>query len=249
MTLLVPLFEERALLLEDEGSVSLVAGDLHLGLEAELRRKGLHGLDASRELVEHLGALALAHDATRILLLGDVKHSLGAREAEARALAPLAGLPCPVEVVPGNHDGALAEVAPFLALHDARGIVRGGVGLVHGHTWPHPALFAQGRLVLSHNHPQVALVDELGGVTSEPCWARAPLGEAVLERYPDAALPGEAILVPAFNPLLGGVALNRTDRSPLGPLLTHGLLDLPQARIYTLDGVDLGLLGNLEAAP
>ncbi len=242
----MPLFDERALLLEAPETTVLVAGDLHLGIEKELRRKGVHGLDESRRLVEHLGTLAVGEDADRIVLLGDVKHSIGAWESEARAVEPLTRLQVPVEVVPGNHDGGLADLLDGVTVHPSRGIRIDEVGLVHGHTWPDDDVMAGGKVVLCHNHPSVALRDDLGGVHTEPCWLRAPLATtAVQERYPDATLPGEAFLVPAFNPLLGGVALNRPDQDPLGPLLENGLVDLDQGRAFTLDGVDLGTLASL----
>lgn len=245
-TTLVPLFQERALVAETPGERVLVAGDLHLGLERELRRKGVHGLEESPGIVEHLSELAAEERVDRILLLGDVKHRIGAWEPEKRVLAPLSELPVPVEVVPGNHDGDLGEIAPFLTLHDARGVRIGEVGFLHGHTWPSEATIEHGRLVLCHNHPHVALRDGLGQVTTEPCWVRAPIQASASERYPDAKLPGEAVLVPAFNPLLGGVALNRPEDDPLGPLLANDVIDLDAGRVFTLDGLELGRIGKLR---
>lgn len=245
-TTLVPLFGERALVVDAPEERVLVAGDLHLGLERELRKKGVHGLEESPGIVEHLSELAAEERVDRVLLLGDVKHTLGAWEPEERALAPLEGIGVPVEVVPGNHDGDLDEIAPFLKLHDARGVRVGDVGFLHGHTWPSQDAIATGRLVLCHNHPSVALRDGLGQVTTEPCWVRAPITEAARERYPEADLPGEAVLVPAFNPLLGGVALNRPEDDPLGPLLANEIVDLDEGRVFTLDGLELGTISTLR---
>ncbi|PSG97984.1 phosphoesterase [Thermoplasmatales archaeon SW_10_69_26] len=247
-TRLVPLFDERAMLVETSPDRVLVAGDLHLGMERELRKDGVHGIEETEGLIAHLGELAAEERVDRVLLLGDVKHTLGAWEPEKRALSGLAELPVPVEVVPGNHDGEIDEIAPFLKIHDARGLTIGEVGFLHGHTWPNEEITDGGRLVLSHNHPHVALRDGLGQVSTEPCWVRAPIpdSEANRERYPDADLPGEAVLVPAFNPLLGGVALNRPEDEALGPLLTNDVIDLGAGRVYTLDGVELGTIADLE---
>jgi putative SbcD/Mre11-related phosphoesterase len=242
-TRLIPLFDERAMLVEADERV-LVAGDLHLGMERELRKEGVHGIEETEDLIAHLGELAAEERADRVLLLGDVKHTLGAWEPEKRALGGLAELPIPVEVVPGNHDGEIDEIAPFLKIHEPRGVRIGEVGFLHGHTWPSEDAIEAGRLVLCHNHPHVALRDGLGQVSTEPCWVRAPLVEH--ERYPEAQLPGEAVLVPAFNPLLGGVALNRPEDEALGPLLTNDVIDLDRGRVYTLDGIELGTIGDLE---
>lgn len=233
------------MLVEAQSDRVLVAGDLHLGMERELRREGVHGIEESPDLIAHLGQLAAEERVDRILLLGDVKHTLGAWEPEKRALSGLEELAVPVEVVPGNHDGELEEIAPFLTIHGARGIRIGDVGFLHGHTWPSEAVAQGGRLVLSHNHPHVALRDGLGQVSTEPCWVRAPIPEGC-KRYPDAQLPGEAVLVPAFNPLLGGIALNRPEDEPLGPLLANDVIDLDAGRVYTLDGVELGTIESLR---
>ncbi len=244
----MPLFKERALLVEAPRERVLVAGDLHLGLERELRSKGVHGIHETPRVVEHLGELAAEERADRVVLLGDVKHTLGAWEPEKRAVSGLEELPVPVHVVPGNHDGDLAEIAPFVEMEDARGIRIGDVGLLHGHTWPSERVIEAGRLVLCHNHPHVALRDGLGQVTTEPCWVRVPIAddEPVRERYPKAALPGEAVLVPAFNPLLGGVALNRPEDALLGPLLSNGVLEVDRGRVFTLDGIELGTIQALR---
>jgi metallophosphoesterase superfamily enzyme len=101
------------------------------------------------------------------------------------------------------------------------------------------------RIVLSHNHPHVALRDGLGQVQTEPCWVRAPIVDEH-ERYPDIDLLEEAVLVPAFNPLLGGVALNRPEDDPLGPLLANDVIHLDEGRVWTLDGVELGTIAMLE---
>ena len=242
---LIPLFTERALIVQTAQERCLVAGDLHLGLERELRRQGVHGVSESEALVEQLQQIASRERVDRIILLGDVKHSIGAHRWEEAALAPLTSVEPAVEVVPGNHDGMLADLVP-VTVHDARGIVVDDVGLAHGHTWPAADVVANGRLVLCHNHPHVALVDELGSVQSEPCWLRATFAPSVRERYPDLPLPGELVIVPAFNPLLGGVAMNRPGEKVLGPLLANRMVELADAHAFTLDGLDLGRIARLE---
>jgi uncharacterized protein len=53
--------------------------------------------------------------------------------------------------------------------------------------------------------------------------------------------------MPAFNELTGGTAFNAEEGARLmGPLFTQGLVDVEGARVWTLDGVDLGTIGALR---
>ena len=51
--------------------------------------------------------------------------------------------------------------------------------------------------------------------------------------------------MPAFNRMLGGSPVNVIDEDLLGPILNSGLLDLDDARLYLLDGIDLGRRSDL----
>ena len=52
--------------------------------------------------------------------------------------------------------------------------------------------------------------------------------------------------MPAFNPLCGGLALNEPAEDMRGPLLA--MADMERARLYLLDGTDLGQLARIRAA-
>jgi metallophosphoesterase superfamily enzyme len=59
-------------------------------------------------------------------------------------------------------------------------------------------------------------------------------------------MPGEAIVVPAFNDLCGGTPVNDVRTKFLGPLLADEVLRLDRARLHLLDGTDLGALPSLK---
>jgi len=69
----------------------------------------------------------------------------------------------------------------------------------------------------------------------------------VTEHYPDAdpmkIAEGEFILLPSFTKTGKGVVVNG-DGSFLGPVLSNGLLLEEDARVYLLDGTDLGFLSE-----
>jgi metallophosphoesterase superfamily enzyme len=55
----------------------------------------------------------------------------------------------------------------------------------------------------------------------------------------------EILIVPAYNDLFGGLPLNELGEDERGPVLT--MADMDRARIYLLDGTDLGILGAIKA--
>lgn len=241
-----PVFGERALHLVDERT--LVVGDLHVGLETELRAKGVNLPSQTERMRARL--LTMLHDtgATRLVVIGDLKHRIPfSTHQEARELPWFfRGMPAEVELVPGNHDVDLAGLVEIVT-HEPEGIVVGDVGLLHGHTWPVDEVMAQPLVVTCHNHPAVLLMDELGHRHKEACWVRAPFLDKARERYPHLPAGAELVVMPAFNELTGGTAFNaREGERLLGPLFGNGLVDLEAARLWTVDGVDLGTVDALR---
>ncbi|HVM45950.1 MAG TPA: metallophosphoesterase [Candidatus Thermoplasmatota archaeon] len=246
MTRALPLFGERALHIPDEATV--VVGDLHVGLETELRAKGVNLPSQTERMRARLLTLLHATAARRLVVIGDLKHRIPfSTRQEARELPYFfAQFPAHVELVPGNHD---VDLEGLLAVetHPSDGILVGDVALLHGHTWPSPDIMRVSTVVTCHNHPAVMLMDELGHRHKEACWVRAPFRPAARERYP--ALPEDAqlIVMPAFNELTGGTAFNaREGEKLLGPLFGNGLVDVDAARLWTVDGVDLGTIAALK---
>jgi metallophosphoesterase superfamily enzyme len=150
-----------------------------------------------------------------------------------------------VEVVPGNHDGGLAELLPpGLKMHPPAGFVLDGVGYFHGHTWPHPSLLKAEELVAGHIHPSIRLSDPLGVSWNEQVWVRTTTSkEAVHLQYREEMPTPGLIILPAFNPLSGSLPLNTSGETDRGPILR--LAELALARMYLLDGTDLGDLKSI----
>ncbi len=86
------------------------------------------------------------------------------------------------------------------------------------------------------------LTDRLGYKKFEPCWLKVNLIEGKLkEKYPNSADP-QILVIPAFNPLCGGIAANKEGvTGPIGKIM-----DIENAQVYLLDGSCLGKVKNIK---
>ena len=250
MTIARPIPGEPLLLVEGSERV-LVAADLHIGIEHHLWLGGASVPSQTGKMLEGLAARVEELSPDRLLLLGDVKHNLPWNSFQERVDVPafLKSLSraTRVEVVAGNHDVGLSDLAPQeVEIHPATGVVIDGAGYFHGHTWPDPAVFEAEVLVASHLHPAVRLADRIGSGPPERAWLRAPLSPEGLSEEYGREMPGpEVTIVPAYNPLCGGYPLDSASREERGPLLR--IVRLDEGRVYLLDGTDLGRLQRVRA--
>jgi uncharacterized protein len=244
---LQPLFGERALHLPGEGAV--VVGDLHVGLESDLRESGVNLPSQTVRMRERLLKLLADTGARRLVVIGDLKHKVPYATRQEQEELPwfFRGFPAKVELVRGNHDVGLEGLLD-VEMHEAGGIRAGDVALLHGHEWPREDVVAGARSVVTcHNHPAVMLVDPLGHRHKEACWVRGRFTGKAQERYPDLREDAELIVMPAFNELTGGTAFNAQEGDRLlGPLFGNGLVDVEGARVFTVDGVELGTIAQLR---
>ncbi|MDO5862184.1 MAG: metallophosphoesterase [Thermoplasmata archaeon] len=244
MTDIQPVYGIPALMVD----YSLVIGDLHIGLESHLRKKGFHLVSHTRDMI---GAVleAAGDEANRLIVIGDVKDSVPGSTKQEYAEIPdffeeLFDRFDMIDVVRGNHDTGIEEFLPGkVKIRPATGLKVGDVGFAHGHTWPSEEVMSAKTLVMAHNHPAVMFRDGVGRQTTEPCWFRGRFSESSSDRYP--VLPEGFVVVPAFNRMLGGSPVNTIGDELLGPVLNSGLLDLDNAHIYLLDGLDLGRRADL----
>jgi len=240
---IVPVHGSAALHFVDESA--LLLSDLHYGVEAEMLRGGVWIPNRSTARTEKVLKLIKQTKSKRLILLGDVKHQVPHNSKQQRtdleqffmATTRIAT----VEIIPGNHDGGLKDIAPSdVIFHESTGCVIENIGLSHGHAWPSQEVMNSELLVMGHEHPALSFRDRLDKLHSEPCWLRAPMIEH--EKYDK--VPKQLIVMPAFGELAGRT-MNREPLKGLGPILRNGLADLSKARVETLEGLDFGELGSL----
>ena len=247
---LEPIPNEPALLLTTKKRILIIA-DLHIGIEAELKEAGINIPSQIEKITAHLNDLCFHNKVDEVIIVGDVKHNvpLTSRQEHYEIPSIFQGLKenvNQVHVIPGNHDGNLKNLLPkWVNFHPTKGFIYEGIGFFHGHTWPNDEVMQCKNVIIAHEHPSIQFIETLGERDSRFCWVRANfLSEPTQKRYPKSN--PELIILPAFNELCGGRALNDRDNKFLSPIITNKLVDMDNAGIYLLDGTFLGKLKDLS---
>ena len=251
----VPVAGERALLVSSRSGRTLVVADLHIGIEHELKKEGILIPSATPIMLQRLKSLIKQTTSSSLVILGDLKQSFAwtpyaEEQTVLDLIEPLSKL-VTIEIVPGNHDGNLDRILPKAKIYHSSGFIKDKIAYFHGHAWPNEALLEAKTLVLAHVHPNIAIRGRMGSRNKEPCWIRAPILEkALLEHYPKAKLPENqsAIVMPAFNPLLGGMPVNKSLRTvPKGYRLAFNkCIDFRNGEVFLIDGTNLGKLKGIR---
>jgi hypothetical protein len=251
-----------ALVLEPVGrsdTRAVVVADVHLGLGSTVERSLGPPEGSAERLAERLLAVVRSARAETVIVAGDAKHPIVGTPPALRPVvfdffAELLREGLTVELVLGNHDGGIVRHLPReVVVHPATGIVRGEVGIFHGHRWPSNQVLRAPRLVAGHLHPGFRLAptaDDPEG--KRRCWVR-------VERVPPGVKRSrrrrhieprarEIVILPAFNPIAGTEALNRERPARGRSFLYRRFLSLGVARAFLLDGTDLGVLTTRSEA-
>ena len=224
---------------------TLAMGDLHIGVETHLMKKGFHIETRTWDMFD---AITEIENISRLVVIGDVKDSVpGSSKQEYREIPEFFERLLErfdiVDVVRGNHDTNIEEFLPSrVRVGPASGIVIDDVGFVHGHTWPSRKVMESKVLVTAHNHPTVMFRDGVGRTITEPCWVRGKF-VGPFDKY--ERVPDSFIIIPAFNRMLGGSPVNIEGGTLLGPLMNRNIVDLDNASLYLLDGISLGSISDL----
>ncbi|MEM4258536.1 MAG: metallophosphoesterase [Candidatus Thermoplasmatota archaeon] len=241
-----PIPNEPALLIEK--NEILVIADLHIGIEHEFYRQGVHISSHTKKITQQIMQLLKKYKPKNVLLLGDIKHTIPTsthhEQKEISTLLVLMQQYSTVHLVPGNHDGGIkALLPPGIILHPSDGCILQNIGFIHGHRWPKQELLAQECIIIGHTHPSIQFTDRQGYKTYEPCWLRGKtINMPSVKRYAHLRTNPMIIVLPAYNRLCGSIAVNR---EPLaGPFAQ--LLNRVQTDVYLLDGSLLGKLKDIK---
>ncbi|MBS7609655.1 metallophosphoesterase [Candidatus Bathyarchaeota archaeon] len=273
---LKPIFPYPALFLRKDSERILIVADLHIGWEVTLAEQGIHVPSQLAKLLQRLKETISKCKPNRLILLGDVKHTVGKVElAEWRDVPEffeeVLSLVPRIDVVPGNHDGDLEPLTPSaVRIHQPMGIcLWGEVGLFHGHAWPGLDVLACQTLIMAHLHPVVAFRDQFNYRIVKPVWVKASCkpesirtilsrrshGKDSMANSDGVEREQKVIIMPPLNEFLGGQPINEDGSRRgrlgkgelLGPFLRSGCVDIGDAEVYLLDGTYLGSVAQLKA--
>ena len=233
--MITPLPPHPAALIKTQKTRTMVIADLHIGWEMPLSEKGIHVPTQMPKLLNKLTNLLTTYKPEKLLILGDVKHTVATAEIGEWQDIPdffndLKKQIKEIPIIRGNHDGNLEPLLPEnIKTLPATGTIIGEVGFFHGHRWPSPALLKCRTLVMGHVHPVVAFRDPAGFRITRQVWVKATcdktrLAETLLQKYkikieknPEETLwkhykikpkTSQLFIMPSFNDFLGGRPLN-----------------------------------------
>lgn len=235
-----PLWNERALIADK----TLAVADIHIGYEQELREKGVNIPSQTKRMIDEIVELLKENDIDKLVIVGDLKHNIPQGSWQEYKEIPKAIDEWLKEVeeihlLPGNHDGGIERYLPQeVFIHESSGETIDGVGYFHGHAIPSPDVLESEMIVVAHNHPSIAITDSLDRRQKKHCWIRLEFEYETEDR----AIDGSAILMPNYNPLLGGVCVN--EKGYLGTFLKNSRFK--QQEIYLLNGAYLGDLEDWQ---
>jgi putative SbcD/Mre11-related phosphoesterase len=186
----------------DSGACAVA--DIHIGIEAALQAEGFAmPLDEEKELLNKFRGIVQRFNPKVMVLDGDVLHEFSvirrnARKSFDRIMLALLASVDEVVALTGSHDRMLES-----ALQGIEGIrcepyyFNGGVLFTHGDLVPERASEKDVEvIVIGHDHPSLDVE-----MKKEPCFL-----------YGKKVWRGKDVLVlPAFNPLCAGTAINRMD--------------------------------------
>jgi hypothetical protein len=239
------IWDGPALIIENTERLLIVA-DLHFGIEADLAAHGMHFRSHSRERLNRLLKTVDATAPDRLVLLGDVKHSIPSLTrqewAEIPGILDTIRHRIPILFFPGNHDIGIERFLIDGELQPKEGAVIDDVAYFHGHTYPAPHLGGH-LLVTGHHHPQVNLRDQVGCSLQAPAYLRATIDvQALGLKIPSGSGPARVLFVPAFNEI-AGYDIVRIARDPFSPI--SRCINQEGAEIILADGSYIGPLSML----
>ncbi len=224
---------------------TLYIGDLHLGYEEAMNKKGImlprfQWTDMQKQfdlILDHLNSTKKPIET--IVLVGDIKHEFGIismqewRETK-KVFDYLKQHTQKLIIIKGNHDSALYPIAEKHGIQIVSFLFHNNILAIHGHEWTDDYESLKPELIImGHEHPALG-IRESGRNERIKCFMKCKIKKQIL------------IVLPSFNPLIPGTdVLHGSFFSPLlkkakSSCEIYGVLD------NTIDPLFFGNLKDIE---
>ena len=184
---------------------SLIIGDVHIGYEEELNRRGVliprfHFRDVSagvKDTIDRLQARLKNKKLREIIINGDLKHAFGSISTQEwrevlKFLDLLAERSERIILIKGNHDVVLGRIAEKRNIKLVDGFSAGGTFITHGHRIPDTKEFRSAKiLIIGNEHPAIS-VKEGPRTETFKCFLKGKFRGKTM------------IVMPSFNPITTG---------------------------------------------
>ncbi len=234
---------------------SLIITDVHIGIEYEFYKSGINLPTQTKKIRKKIESLLKGTKAKKLIILGDLTHQVPGISWQERKEIPKMmeklNKRAEIHIIKGNHDGELETLIENddIKIHGSKGFLHKDVAFVHGNAWPTKDQLKAKTLIMGHIHPTIEFTDHFGFRMVEKCWIRAPVNkEALAKKYKtdeDDINLEEVIVVPVFNSLIGGMAINK-GKAFMGPIMKK-CINKEELKAYLLDGTDLGHIKNKKS--
>lgn len=219
--------DEAAAVLGD----ALIVGDVHLGIEYQLQRKGYNLQLQYRKIAEKINALLRQTKAKAVIFLGDLKHDVhGMKDQEERMLNAFFALLKAKRIIvcKGNHDSDIENCLGILVAPPEGMLYRSAL-LLHGHAMPDKKLLKTAKTICFGHEHALARIGEGRHASTQKVWI---VGRQAGKKF---------VIFPHFSDLVGGREFDPDNH--LVPFLTNAACR--SADVYLLSGLKLGRINKL----
>lgn len=245
------MYPHPALLLKEERTRPtrsyLVISDLHIGFESDLNLRGII-VDSKYSLntmLEELHHIIESHQIDGIILLGDVKSSIGNVSKQEWNEIPeffnMLSRHGNIYLVPGNHDGRIRFLIPQnINIMSVKGMVLEETLLVHGHVMPSSARSSITRIVMGHVHPIFSKYNSV--LDGRPIWLYIKVKSEMI--FPGTAGTLDIVIMPSFNKEIYAIhkgyhkSFHKGYNNSIAPIIKRAIQfnAIKKAMIVALDG-------------
>lgn len=225
-------YNEPAVISDDK----LIIGDLHIGLESELRKRGINTPTQSKEMSNRITKILFENNCSELVILGDLKHGIPWAEWDEKKnlkkFIKSIESKASVKIVKGNHDASIEKYIEKDIIKP-QGYRDGEEYFLHGHAEPKDEAFECKQIFMSHLHPTIKITDSLGKTTVQKTWLKGKV-----EKNQEKT---NLLIVPSFNKLISGRDIREEFMGPMKKYINTYNLE-----VTLLDGTNLGKLKDIE---